>query len=43
VGVGSSVIIWLAGLKDIPETYYEAAAIDGAGRISAFFRITLPL
>jgi multiple sugar transport system permease protein len=40
---GSSMLIFLAGLKQIPETYYEAASIDGAGRIYKFFRITLPL
>ncbi|MBX7246896.1 MAG: extracellular solute-binding protein [Candidatus Sumerlaeaceae bacterium] len=42
-GAGGSMVIWLAGLKGIPSTYYEAASIDGAGRISQFFRITLPL
>jgi ABC-type sugar transport system permease subunit/ABC-type glycerol-3-phosphate transport system substrate-binding protein len=41
--VGGSMIIWLAGLKDIPESLYEAARIDGAGRIYTFRRITLPL
>jgi len=40
---GSSMLIFLAGLKQIPETYYEAANIDGAGKIYSFFRITLPL
>lgn len=40
---GSSMIIWLAGLKGIPQTYYEAASIDGAGTMQTFFRITLPL
>lgn len=40
---GSSMLIFLAGLKQIPETYYEAANIDGAGKIFSFFRITLPL
>ncbi|NIA15123.1 MAG: extracellular solute-binding protein [Nitrospiraceae bacterium] len=42
-GVGASMVIWLAGLKDIPESLYEAAAIDGANRIQRFFRVTLPL
>ncbi|MFQ5412389.1 MAG: carbohydrate ABC transporter permease, partial [Phycisphaerae bacterium] len=42
-GSGASMIIWLAGLKDIPVHLYEAAAIDGAGPIRRFFRITLPL
>ncbi|MCL2405170.1 MAG: sugar ABC transporter permease [Defluviitaleaceae bacterium] len=40
---GSSMLIFLAGLKQIPETYYEAASIDGAGKIFTFFRITFPL
>lgn len=40
---GSPMLIFLAGLKQIPEDLYEAAAIDGAGNISRFFRITLPL
>lgn len=40
---GSSMIIFAAGLKQIPETYYEAAKIDGAGGIARLFRITLPL
>ncbi len=40
---GSAMIIWLAGLKDIPTHLYEAAAIDGAGPVRRFFRITLPL
>jgi len=40
---GSSMLIFLAGLKQIPETYYEAANIDGAGKIYTFFRITFPL
>jgi len=40
---GSSMLIFLAGLKQIPESYYEAAGIDGASKIRQFFRITLPL
>lgn len=39
---GSSMIIFAAGLKQIPITYYEAAKIDGANRIKSFFKITLP-
>ena len=37
------MIIWLAGLQSIPDTFYEAAQIDGAGRLRRFFGITLPL
>jgi oligogalacturonide transport system permease protein len=40
---GSSMVLFLAGIKQIPETLYEAARIDGAGRIRIFFGITLPL
>lgn len=39
---GSSMIIFAAGLKEIPLTYYEAAKIDGANGVQSFFRITLP-
>ncbi len=39
---GSSMIIFAAGLKEIPESYYEAAMIDGANGFQRFFRITLP-
>jgi len=40
---GSPMLIFLAGLKQIPSELYEAASIDGASSISRFFRITLPL
>ncbi|WP_077966697.1 carbohydrate ABC transporter permease [Ensifer adhaerens] len=40
---GSSMIIFLAGLRQIPQDMYEAASIDGAGKARQFFRITLPL
>lgn len=40
---GSQMLIFLAGLQDVPKTYYEAALIDGANRPTIFFRITLPL
>ncbi|WP_251453969.1 sugar ABC transporter permease [Microbacterium sp. Marseille-Q6648] len=40
---GSSMVIFLAGLRQIPEEYYEAAAIDGAGRWRQFWSITMPL
>ena len=39
---GSSMIIFAAGLKEIPVTYYEAAKIDGANGPQTFARITLP-
>jgi multiple sugar transport system permease protein len=40
---GAPMIIFLAGLRQIPAMYYEAASIDGAGRWVQFRRITLPL
>ena len=40
---GSSMLIFLSALKQIPVTLYEAAEVDGATSISKFFRITLPL
>lgn len=41
--LGFTIIIFLAGLQQIPDVYYEAAKIDGAGRWPIFWRITLPL
>lgn len=40
---GSTMIIFLTALKDIPKEYYEASRVDGCGSIRAFFSITLPL
>jgi multiple sugar transport system permease protein len=42
-GAGASMIIWLAGLKEIPKQLYEAAALDGAGPLRRFFSVTLPM
>ncbi len=39
---GSSMIIFLAGLKQIPMDYYEAASVDGASKVQQFFSITIP-
>ena len=41
--MGLNMVIYLAGLQGIPPHLYEAAEIDGAGRISQMFRITLPM
>ena len=41
--VGVAMIIFLAGLQSIGRHYYEAATIDGAGRIQQIGRITIPL
>jgi multiple sugar transport system permease protein len=40
---GSPMIIFLAGLKQVPEEYYESAAIDGASAFRQFWQITLPM
>lgn len=40
---GGTALIFLAGMRGIPQTLYDAARIDGAGRFHSFFRITLPL
>ncbi|GAA4039648.1 carbohydrate ABC transporter permease [Nonomuraea soli] len=41
--LGYNLIIFLAGMQAIPKEYYEAAAIDGAGPIRQFFKVTVPL
>jgi multiple sugar transport system permease protein len=41
--LGQGMIIFLAGLQAIPQSYYEAAEVDGANSWQKFFRITLPL
>lgn len=40
---GSPMVIFLAGLRQIPEMYYEAASMDGAGKVRRFFSVTFPL
>nr|WP_275900965.1 sugar ABC transporter permease [Paenibacillus periandrae] len=40
---GSSMVIFLAGLKQIPRDLYESASVDGASKIRSFFAITLPM
>ncbi|MBF8188809.1 sugar ABC transporter permease [Nonomuraea sp. K274] len=40
---GAPMVIFLAGLRQIPAMYYEAAATDGAGKWTLFRRITIPL
>jgi len=42
-GVGGAMILYLAGLKGIPTSLYEAATIDGAGRVRQFWNVTLPM
>lgn len=40
---GSSMLIFLAAIKNIPASYHEAAIVDGAGPVRRFFAITLPM
>ncbi len=40
---GSSMLIFLAAIKNIPASYHEAAIVDGAGPVKCFFKITLPM
>ena len=42
-GIGTPLIIFLAGLQSIPESLHEAAAIDGAGALARFRHVTLPM
>jgi len=42
-GIGSTMVIYLAGLQGVPTLYYEAAEIDGAGRWAKLRHITIPL
>lgn len=42
-GVGQSIVIYLAGLQDIPQDYYDAAEVDGASLSKRLRHITLPL
>jgi multiple sugar transport system permease protein len=41
--LGYDLVLLLAGLQSIPQTYYEACEIDGAGPLRKFFHITIPL
>lgn len=40
---GSSMIIFLSGLKQVPPEYYDASSVDGAGKVGQFLHITLPV
>lgn len=40
---GSTMVIFLAALRDIPKELYDAARVDGCGKVRAFFSITLPM
>ena len=43
MGIGYNMIILLAGIQGISSTYYEAAELEGAGKIRQFLSITIPL
>ena len=42
-GIGSAMILYLAGMLNVPKDYYEASELDGANKVRQFFSITLPL
>lgn len=42
-GVGQAVLVYLAALREVPRSLYEAAALDGMGPLRRFFSITLPM
>jgi multiple sugar transport system permease protein len=42
-GVGGTVVIFLAALRQVPTDLYEAAALDGAGTVTKFRRVTVPM
>lgn len=42
-GAGGGMVIYLAGLQDVPESLYEAATLDGADRLTLFRHVTLPM
>ena len=41
--IGYNMVLFLAGLQEIPRDYYEASEIDGASKLKQFFVVTLPL
>ena len=41
--LGTQMVIYTAGIENIPESFYEAAQIDGAGRLQSFLHITIPM
>lgn len=41
--IGYYMVMYMSSMASIPESFYEAASLEGAGRITQFFKITLPL
>lgn len=42
-GIGRAVVIYLAALQDVPQSLYEAADLDGMGRVGKFLNVTVPM
>jgi multiple sugar transport system permease protein len=42
-GAGNAMVVYLAGLQDVPSALYEAAIIDGAGFFQRLFNVTIPM
>lgn len=42
-GMGSTIVIFLAGLQGVPRSLYDAAIVDGAGALRKFWHITIPM
>lgn len=42
-GIGWFMLLFLAAIQNIPKEYFEAAVVDGAGRVRIFWSVTLPL
>lgn len=42
-GIGTGIIIFLAGLQSVPESLYDAAKVDGASAVRQFWHVTLPM
>lgn len=42
-GIGNSIVIYLAGLQEVPRTLYEAARVDGANPLQQFWNVTIPM
>lgn len=42
-GLGPKMVLYLAGLVGIPQSLYEAAELDGAGKLKSFWSVTLPM
>ena len=43
MSVGQNILVFLSGLGEIDESYYEAAKLDGAGPLQLFWHVTIPL